>query len=147
MIVNSLNLVVEVDDLQRLIAKLTGDVDKLKDLTVTLEEGCVVLSGKISVGLTIPFDSKWQTRIMEGGYAAGLTLSDVSVGMVGMGGEMISSQVLSLLESKLQDYDAIRVEGREIVVDLQPALAARGITLKTPLKRLEIAPLGIMLEA
>ena len=147
MIINSLNLVFEADDLQRLLAKMTGDVEKLKELSVALEEGCVVISGKISVGLSIPFSTKWQARIIDEGAAAGLSLSGISLGMAGMEEEMISSQVLSLLESKLQDYDAVRVEGREIVVDLPPALAARGITLNTPLKKLNIAPSGITLEA
>jgi hypothetical protein len=95
MIVNNLSFVFEPTDLQSLLSKMTGEVDKLKELNVTLETGIIVLSGKISVGLTIPFTTRWQARIMEEGQAAGLTLSGVSGGMVGMGEEMISALVLS----------------------------------------------------
>jgi len=146
MIINSLNIVFEVGDLQHLVSKMTGEVEKLKELTVSFETGSVVLSGKVSVGLSIPFSTRWQARVRDEGRAAGLTLKGCSVAMMGMGEEMVSTQVLSLLASKLEGYDNVRIEGKEIVVDLPPALAQRGITLAAPLTKLEIVPSGIVLE-
>jgi hypothetical protein len=60
---------------------------------------------------------------------------------------MIATQVLSLLAKKLEGHDTVRIEDKEIVVDLHPALAQRGITLNAPLTKLEIEPSGILLEA
>ena len=147
MIVNSLNIVFEAGDLQRVVSKLAGEVDKLKELTVSLEPGTMLLSGKVSVGLSIPFVTKWQARVRDEGRAAGLTLTGCSVAMMGMGEEMISTQVLSLLSKKLEGHDSVRIEGKEIIVDLHPALSQRGITLNAPLTKLEISPSGILLEA
>jgi len=146
MIVNTLKVVFEIGDLQRAVSKLAGGIDKLKELKVALENGRVVLSGRIALGLTIPFTTRWQARVLDEGRAAGLTLAGVSVGMAGMGEELITVQVLKLLESRLQGYDAIRLEGREIIVELQPALALQGIRLTAPLKKVEISGSGILLE-
>jgi len=147
MIINSLMLVVEVDDLQRIFSRITGDVDKIRDLRVEFLSDKIVVGGKLSIGLSIPFKTIWQARIMNEGRSAVLTLAGVSVAMVGMGDEMITSQVLSALAGKLNGYEAVRVDGKEIIVDLQPALEAHGITLNAELKRLEITPSGIVLEA
>lgn len=146
MIISALNVVFERVELQSLVDRLAGEVDKLKELTLTLEKERVVLGGKISVGLTIPFSTGWQARVLDQGYAVALTLAGVSVGMVGMGTETISAQLLKLLAAKLQGQDAVRVVGNEIIVDLKPALAARGIKLIAPLKRVEISAAGILLE-
>ncbi len=145
MILNTLNIVLEPADLQRLLAKIAGGIDKVKELSVSLENGVVVLSGKISVGFAIPFSTKWKACLSDNGFALCLTLSGVSVGMVGMGEEMISGQVLALLKSKLENYDAVSVVDKDIVVDLKKALAPRGITLNTPLQSVEITPDGIEL--
>lgn len=147
MIVNSLMLVVEADDLQRIFSRITGDVDKIKDLSIALAPGKIVIGGKLSVGLSIPFKTTWQACIVDEGRAAALTLAGVSVAMVGMGDEMITSQVLAAIAGKLKQYDYLRVEGKEIIVELQPALSAHGITLNAKLQRLEISTSGVLLEA
>ena len=145
MILNTLNVVLEPADLQRLLAKVADGVDKVKELTVSLEHGVVVLSGKISVGFAIPFSTKWKARPLEYEFGLCLTLSGVSVGMVGMGEEMISGQVLSMLKSKLEGYEAVSVVDKDIVVDLKAVLAPRGITLNAPVQSIEITPAGIEL--
>jgi len=147
MILNNLMLVVEADDLQRIFSRITGDVDKIRDLGVDFLSDKIVISGKISVGLSIPFKTIWQARMMHEGRSVALTLAGVSVAMVGMGEEMISSQLFSILAAKLKEYEFVRAEGKEIIVDLEPALKAQGITLNTKLKRLEITPSGIILDA
>ncbi|MDD2597962.1 MAG: hypothetical protein PHO37_01880 [Kiritimatiellae bacterium] len=147
MIVNSLNIVIERAELQSLVDQLTKEIDKLKELTVTLEKDRVVLAGRIAVGLTIPFTTGWQAQVLDQGRTVSLTLAGISVGMVGMGTEMISAQLLKHIASRLHGQSAVRLEGSAVVVDLKPALAARGIQLNAPLQKLEIAPAGITLEA
>ncbi len=146
MIISSLKIVLEAGDLQRAVSKLSGEIDKLRDLKVTLENGAVVLAGRIAMGLTIPFTTRWQARVLDEGRAAGLTLAGVSVGMAGMGEELIKAQVLKLLESRLQGHDTIRLEGQEIIVEIQPALALQGIRLTAPLRKVEISATGILFE-
>lgn len=146
MIVNTLDLVLEVMDIQRIFEKVTGEVDKLKEISVSLENNALILGGKISIGLTIPFSTKWRASLLNSGNELCLTLAGVSVAMVGMGEDMISCQVLSMLQSKLQGYDAVRVDGEDVIVDLRTALAPRGITLSNPVKKVFISPTGIELE-
>lgn len=146
MIINTLNIVLEATDLQRMIANFAGKIDKVKEFSVSLENGVVVLSGKIALGFAIPFSTKWKVRPANDGYALCLTLSGVSVGMVGMGEEMISGQVLSLLKDKLNGYDAVSVVDKDIKVDLKKTLSARGITLNAPIQSVDITSDDIELK-
>ena len=146
MILNTLNVVLEPADLQRLLDNAVGGIDKVKELSVTLENGVIVLGGKIAVGFAIPFSTKWKARPRGDGYGLCLTLSGVSVGMVGMGEEMISGQVLSLLKDKLDGYDAVSVVDKDIKVDLKKTLSPRGITLNAPIQSVDITPGGIELK-
>ncbi len=145
MILNTLNVVFESADLQRLLKHVVGRIDKVKELDVALEHGVVVLSGKILVGLTIPFSTKWEARPLVDGFRLCLTLCGVSVGMVGMGEKMVSGQVLALLKSKLENYEAVKVVDKDIVVDLRKVLAAQGVTLNALLRSVTITPEGIEL--
>jgi len=129
-----------------MIANFAGKIDKVKEFSVSLENGVVVLSGKIAVGFAIPFSTKWKARPVDDGYALCLTLSGVSVGMVGMGEEMISGHVLSLLKDKLDGYDAVSVVDKDIKVDLKKTLSARGITLNAPIQSVDITSGDIELK-
>lgn len=143
MILKTLHVVLEPTDLQVLISRIADKVDKLKDLSVHFEDDVVALRGKITLGLTIPFTTKWRARLLERDLC--LTLFSVKVGMVGLGEDMISDQILSLLKSKLEDYDAARVEGRNVLVDFEQILAPRGVKLSSKARSVTITPSGIEL--
>ena len=145
MILNTLNAILEQEDLQRLAVKAIEGVGKVKEMSVTLEEGIVVLSGKMSVGFTIPFSTEWKTSPCENGYQLSLSLSRVSVGMVGIGEEMISGQILTLLKNKLEAYDAVGFSDKNIIVDLKKVLEPKGISLTAPVQGINITPAGIEL--
>ena len=146
MIVNSLDVVIEPADLQKLLSGAVGEIERVKELKVSLEPGVVLLGGKISLGLTIPFKTKWRVQPAGQGRSLCLKLKGVSVGVPGMGEEMIATQVISLLRERLQGYDAVSVVERDILVDLDKVLSARGVVLTSPLRSIDVSTDGIELK-
>ncbi len=143
MIINAADIILEPSDLQRALAGAVGGIDSVKELDVTLENGVAVLAGKIALGLVIPFKTRWKVRAGEEGYTLCFNLAGVSVGMFGVGEEMISARILAMLKERLAGHESVRVVDDSILVDIRALLAGRGVALRAPLRSIEIRPTGV----
>ena len=146
MIINNVNIVLEADDLRQLLNRAVESQNQLKEIGLSFENGVVVLSGKVALGLTVPFKTKWKVEPVEDGYTLRVNLADVSVGMIGVGAQMITAQIMTLLQSRLSDMEGVRVANEDILVDAKVLLAARGIALRSPVRSIEMDHSGLSLK-
>jgi hypothetical protein len=146
MIINSADIIIELSELRRALDGAVGGADQVREIDVALENGVAVISGKVALGLTIPFKTRWKVGVADEGYALGVTLAGVSVGVMGVGEGMISDRIMAMLAEKLAGHQSVRVADGVIRVDLRAVLAARGVALRAPVRSIEIKPSGVALR-
>lgn len=138
MIIQSLEIVLEEDDVAAWVRRGLSAVDQVKELTFGLEPGRVRLGGKFQVGFSVPFETQWSVDVLESGRKLGVRLAHVSVGFFGMSAETVSAQVMGALEKKMQGVAGMAVENDVIVIEPAVLLAAKGIRLNASIKRIEV---------
>jgi len=146
MIIQALKVVLEEAELASKVQEGLGAVKQLKDVTFGLVPGAVNVGGKFQVGLSIPFETRWTVDVLEEGRRLGVRLAHVSVGMIGMSAAMVTSQVMGALAQKLQGVSGVSVENDVILVEPALLLAAKGIRLDAPVKRLNVVQGRVEIE-
>jgi hypothetical protein len=140
MIIQALKVTVEESEVAAKIKDGLSAVSQLKDLSFGLAEGVVKISGKFQAGLAIPFETQWTIAVMPSGGRLGFTLSDVSVGFFGVSADIVRVHVMNALAQKLQGASGVCVENDVIVIDPVTLLAAKGIRLDAPVRRVDVLP-------
>lgn len=135
MIIQALKVVLEEDELSVRVRNGLGSVQQLKDVTFGLVPGAVKVGGKFHVGFSIPFETQWTADVFDDGRRLGVRLAHVSVGMMGLSPAMVSSQVMQALSQKLEGVAGVAVENDVIVLEPSILLAAKGIAMDVPVKR------------
>ncbi|HNX35417.1 MAG TPA: hypothetical protein PKM57_12360 [Kiritimatiellia bacterium] len=146
MIIQSLRVVLEE---AQIAAKLKGGLaaaNQLKDVTFSLMPGTVKVGGKFQVGFAIPFETHWTADVLDQGRRLGVRLSHVSVGMIGLSAAMVTSQVMNALSQKLQGVAGLSVENDTILLDPAVLLAAKGIRLDAPVRRIDVKQGSVEIE-
>ena len=138
MIIQVLKLVLEEADVAAWVQKGLGAVSQVKEVTFGLAPGVVKLGGKFQVGFPIPFETQWAIEVLQSGNKLGLRLSNVSVGFFGMNAATVSTQVMNALAQKFQGVSGVAVENDVIVIEPAVLLAAKGVRLDAPVKRIDV---------
>ena len=146
MIIQALKVVLEEAELASKVQEGLGAVKQLKDVTFGLVPGAVNVGGNFQVGFSIPFETRWTVDVLEEGRRLGVRLAHVSVGMIGMSAAMVTSQVMGALAQKLQGVSGVSVENDMILVEPALLLAARGIRLDAPVKRINVVQGRVEIE-
>mgnify|MGYP003613694590 CR=1 FL=1 len=138
MIIQALRIVLEEAEIAAKLREGLSAAGQLKDLSFGLVPGTVKIGGKFQVGFSIPFDTEWTVGVMEQGRRLGVRLAKVSVGMLGMSTSMASTQIMSALAQKLQGVTGVAVEQDTILLEPALLLAAKGVRLDAPVKRIDV---------
>lgn len=138
MTIYALKVVLEADELAAKVQDVLGAVKQLKDVTIGLVPGAVNVGGKFQVGFSIPFETQWTVEVLEQGRRLGVRLAHVSVGMIGMSAAMVTSQIMGALAQKIQGVSGMTVESETIMLEPAVLLAAKGIRLDAPVKRIDV---------
>jgi hypothetical protein len=138
MIIQALKVVLEEAEVAARVRDALGGVSQLRDVTFGLAPGTVKIGGTFQVGLAVPFETQWSVEVLEAGRKLGVKLSNVSVGFFGMSAAAVSGQVMGALAQKLQGVPGAAVEGDVIVLEPAVLLAAKGIRLEAPVRRLAV---------
>ena len=138
MIIQALKVVVDETEIAEKVKAGLGAVSQLKDVTFGLAEGVVMIGGKFQVGFSIPFETQWAVEVRQPDCRLGVRLSNVSVGFFGVSPDTVRAQVMSALAQKFQNSSGVSVENDVIVVDPASLLAAKGIRLDAPVKRVDV---------
>ncbi len=138
MIIQALKVVVDEAEIAARVRDGLGGVSQLKDVTFGLADGVVKIGGKFQAGFAIPFETHWAVEVRQPDCRLGVKLSRVSVGFFGVSADTVRAQVISALAQKLQNASGVCVENDVIVVDPALLLAAKGIRLEAPVKRLDV---------
>ncbi len=146
MVIKTVDLLMENSDLQTLLTRAVTSTEKLQELNLTLENDAIVLSGKMKLGLTLPFKTRWGIQVSDDGSVLQLSLSSLSVGLPGMPADAMSSQLMNMLATRLARHDSVRVERDTISITLTPLLAECGIHLESAVRELCVTPAGVTLK-
>jgi hypothetical protein len=146
MIIQGLKLVLEEAELAVKVREALGAVGQLKEVTFGLAPGAVSVGGKFQVGFAIPFETRWTVDVLEQGRWLAVRLAQVSVGVIGLSAAMLTSQVMSALAQKLQGTPGVAVESDVILLDPAVLLAAKGIRLEAPVRRIGVAQGRVEIE-
>ena len=146
MIIQALRVMVDEAEIAAKIKDGLGAVNQLKDVTFGLAKGVVKIGGKFQVGFAIPFETHWAVEVLQPECHLGVKLSNVSVGFFGVSADTVRAQVMGALSQKLQNAAGVRVENDVIVVDPALLLAAKGIRLEAPVKRVDVLQGRIEIE-
>ncbi len=146
MIIQALKVVLEEAELAAKVQDGLSAVKQLKDVTFGLVPGAVKVGGKFQVGFAIPFETQWTVEVLEQGRRLGVRLAHVSVGLIGMSAAMVTSQVMGALAQKLQGVPGVAVENDVILLDPAVLLAAKGVRLDAPVKRIGVLQGRVELE-
>jgi hypothetical protein len=146
MVIKTVDLLMEHSDLQTLLTKAVTSADKLQELNLTLHSDSIVLSGKIKLGLTLPFKTRWKIRVSNDGSVLQMSLSSLSVGLPGMPADAMTPQLMNMLAARLAHYDSVRVGRDTISITLTPLLEECGIHLESAVRELSVTPVGVALK-
>jgi phosphoserine aminotransferase len=146
MIIQALSVVVEEGEIAAKVKEGLSSVGQLKEVSFALAPGAVKIGGKFQVGFAIPFETQWGVEVRPADGRLAVTLANVSVGFFGLSADAVRSQVMGALAQKLQGADGVCVEGDTIVVDPGLLLAAKGVRLAAPVRRLTVLPGRVELE-
>lgn len=138
MIVQALKVVLEEAEIAAKVKEALGGVSQLKNVTFGLAPGVVKIGGQFQVGVSIPFDTQWSVEVLESGRKLGVKLSNVSVGFFGVGASTVSAQVMGALAQKLRGVPGVLVENDVIALDPAVLLAAKGVRLEAPVRRVAV---------
>lgn len=138
MVIQALKIVLEEAELAAKVQAGLGAVGQLKEVTLGLLPGVVKVGGKFQVGFAIPFETQWTVEVLQSGLKLGVRLAHVSVGFFGMSAATVSQQVMGALAQKLQGVSGIAVENDVIVIEPAVLLAAKGVRLEAPVKRVDV---------
>jgi hypothetical protein len=138
MIVQALKVVLEEAEIAAKVKEALGGVSQLKEVTFGLAPGVVKIGGQFQVGVPIPFDTQWSVEVLASGRKLGVKLANVSVGFFGMSAAAVSGQVMGALAQKLRGVPGVAVEGEMIVLEPAALLAAKGVRLDAPVRRLTV---------
>ncbi len=138
MIIQALKVVLEEAELASKVQERLGAVKQLKEVTFGMVPGAVTVGGKFQMGFAIPFETRWTVEVVEQGRRLGVRLAHVSVGMIGMSAALVTSQVMGALAQKLQGVSGVSIENEVILVEPAVLLAAKGIRLDAPVKRINV---------
>lgn len=146
MIIQALSVVVDEADIAARLKEGLSSVSQLKDVTFSLAKGVVKIGGKFQVGFAIPFETHWSAEVLQPEGRLGVKLANVSVSFFGVSADTVRAQVMGALSQKLQNVAGVQVEGDLIVVDPVALLAARGVRLGAPVKRVDVLPGRVEIE-
>ena len=138
MIIQALKVVLDEAELAAKVRESLGAVSQLKDVTFGLAPGVIEVSGKFKVGISIPFATQWTVGVLKPGDKLLVRLTQVSVGFLGMSAETVSAQVMGALAQKLKGVAGVVVENDGIALEPSVLLAAKGIRLEAPVRRVEV---------
>lgn len=138
MIIQALRIVLEEAEMAARLRDGLAAVNQLKEVTFSLVPGAVKVGGKFQVGFSIPFETQWTASVLGTGQKLAVRLAQVSVGMIGLSAAMVTSQVMSALSQKLQGVAGLVVENDTIMLDPAVLLAAKGIRLAAPVRRIDV---------
>jgi len=138
MIIQALKVVLEEAQIAARLKDGLAAANQLKDVTFSLVPGTVKVGGKFQVGFPIPFETQWTASVLERDRKLAVRLAHVSVGMIGLSASMVTSQVMNALSQKLQDVPGLVVENDTIILEPAVLLAAKGIRLDAPVRRVDV---------
>jgi hypothetical protein len=138
MIIQALRVMVDEAEIAAKVKEGLGAVSQLKEVSFGLAKGIVKIGGKFQVGFAIPFETHWAVEVLQPDCRLGVRLANVSVGFFGVSADTVRAQVMGALSQKLQNASGVRVENDVIVVDPALLLAAKGIRLDAPVKRVDV---------
>lgn len=146
MIIHALKVLVDEAEIAAKVKEGLGAVNQLKDVTFGLAKGVVKIGGKFQAGFSIPFETHWAVEVLQPDCRLGVKLANVSVGFFGVSADTVRAQVMNALAQKLQNASGICVENDVIVVDPVLLLAAKGVRLGAPVKRVDVMPGRVEIE-
>ena len=146
MIIQALSVVLDEAEIAAKLRDGLAAAGQLKEVTFSLVPGTVKVGGKFQVGFAIPFETQWTVGVLEQGRKLSVRLAHVSVGMVGLSAAMVTSQIMSALAAKLQGVAGLAVESDVIALDPAVLLAAKGIRLEAPVRRVDVQQGRVVIE-
>jgi hypothetical protein len=140
----ALRLVITDADLAALARRLVPADGPVGDLRPAVVAGAVRLSGNYrGLVIPLPFTTAWEPSVRNGFVC--LRLAGVSV--VGVPAGLLQGMFLDAFRDAARRVPGASVEGDALLLDLDRALAARGIPLRTNLKSVRCEPGRMTVEA
>ncbi len=146
MIIRALNMAFAEADVAAKLRDGLGSVSQLRDMTFVLTDGGVKIGGKFHVGFAIPFETHWTLDVIRPDGRLSVKLANISVGFFGMSADTVRAQVMGALAQKLGGATGVSVENDAIMVDPAALLAAKGIRLEAPVRRVVVTAGHIEVE-
>lgn len=139
-----LKLIVTEGDLADLFQKNPTAGSVVRELEIRIETDGVRLKGKYPFALmTIPFDTFWKPMIQSGN----LHIKLERINLVGMPASMLQGAFMKAIKKMTAREAGVEVEGTEIVIHVEKALQARGLSLRTNLRDVSCLPGQLILQS
>lgn len=145
MLLTALRATLSGDDAETFLRKALDGTAALQNLRVTPADGALLISGNITYGLSVPFETRWHAATSATPNELVITLDRLEARVMGMGGDALAEPLMKLLSSKLADLPGVTIQGRRILVATQTLLPRFGVTLAGTLTAVDLTPAGIAL--
>jgi hypothetical protein len=141
--IQSLKLVVDELDLNLLAAEYLPAGGAVGNLHFQITPEGVVLKGVYQKLVSVPFETVWDLSVQEGKVSARLAQFKV----VGVGGRLLKSALLSQIEGALKREDAVVIDSETIVIDPDRWLSKNGFPARLNLSRVHCGQGELLIEA
>ena len=126
--------------------KMLAQISALQNAAVELADNSVITRGKISLGLSVPFEARWHVAALAT-HNVILTLQHLDARVFGMGATALSAALMKFISTRLAEEPGIRVEGNAIYVDAAIVLKQQfGVELRGTLREVATTREGVSIR-
>ena len=143
---SALNLFIPAHEAQAHARKALAKISALQDAEAELTDAGVITRGRVSLGLSVPFEALWQVSLLATNEVV-ITLERLKASVFGMGGDAMADGLMKLLAKKLEPIAGVRVEGRVIRADASVVLKQQfNIELRGVLREVAVTREGVSIK-
>ncbi len=136
----SMNAAALVAHLQKALAGISA----VKEAVVELVDGGVVTRGTASLGLSVPFEARWQVSTSATPGEIIVELAQLEARVFGMSSDTMAAGLMKIIAKKIEAISGVRVEGRTVRVMVADMLRQQfGVTLDGVVRGVEVTREGI----